>query len=149
MTTIADPLTAAQPAPVTEAAPIQSAAADPNPVPVVRAPLPLGERYGSLNRNSRITLRVHRPTRVAVLGTRNHIFIDRNLAAGDTYRVPNIGGLKLNVRDPGAVELIVDDNTVGFAGEDGLAAKGLPLDPKRMTIVSTAGSAVMPRSQTQ
>ena len=94
-----------------------------------RAPLPLGRRYGVGNRNSRIILRVHRAIRIVVQGTRNRIFIDRNLDAGDTYRVPNVSGLKLSASDAGAIEVILDDTTVGFAGKDGVGARGLSLDP--------------------
>ena len=75
------------------------------------------------NRNSRIILRVHRAIRIVVQGTRNRIFIDRNLDAGDTYRVPSdVSGLKLNASDAGAIEVILDDTTVGFAGKDGVGA---------------------------
>lgn len=98
--------------------------------PVFHPPLPLGQRYGDQNRNSRVTLRVHRPTHVAVLGTRNHVFINRVLRAGDTYRVPNMSSMKLNAADGGAIEVILDDNTVGFAGEDGVVARGLSLQPQ-------------------
>ena len=41
-----------------------------------------------------------------------------------------MGGLKLSVPDAGAVEVILDDNTVGFAGKDGAAARGQSLDPQ-------------------
>ena len=99
------------------------------PAPNFRAPLPLGQRYGVSNKDSRIILRLHRTTHVIVQGFRNDIFIDRVLDAGDTYRVPNMTGLKLTVPDAGAVELIVDDTTVGFAGKDGTATRGLVLDP--------------------
>jgi cytoskeleton protein RodZ len=94
--------------------------------------LPLGQRYGKQNRNSRITLRLRRSTRVAVQGTPNRILIDRTFDAGDTYRVPNMVGLKLSAVDAGAVELILDDTTVGFAGKDGAATKGLSLDPTKI-----------------
>jgi cytoskeleton protein RodZ len=100
------------------------------PERVADDPLPRGESYGEQNRGSRITLRVHRATLIAVLGTRNHVFIDRILRPGDTYHVPNMSGLKLNAADGGAVELMVDNRTIGFAGEDGVAAKGLPLQPR-------------------
>ncbi len=113
-----------------QAAPAQSDSAIAQLKPVFHPPLPLGQRYGEQNSNSRVTLRVHRPTRVAVLGTRNHIFINRVLRAGDTYRVPNMRGLKLNAADGGAIEVILDDNTVGFAGEDGVAARALSLQPQ-------------------
>ena len=94
------------------------------------APLPQGQRYGLRNRDSRITLRVHRPTHVAVRGTRNRSFIDRPLAAGDTYRVPNLVGLRLSTPDAGAVEVILDGSSVGFMGEDGVTARGLSLNPQ-------------------
>jgi len=94
-----------------------------------RPPLPLGVRYGLENGNSRVVLRLHRSIRVAVKGSRNHTFIDRVLGAGATYRVPNIPGVKLTVPDAGAVEVILDGNTVGFAGQQGVAARGLGLDP--------------------
>ena len=97
--------------------------------PRFRPPLPLGVRYGLENGNSRVVLRLHRSIRVAVKGNRNHIFIDRLLGAGATYRVPNTPGVKLTVPDGGAVEVILDGNTVGFAGRDGVAARGLGLDP--------------------
>jgi len=70
---------------------------------------------------------------VMVQGTRNDVLIDRVLDAGDTYRVPDIAGLKLSVSDAGAVEVILDDTTVGFAGKDGAVTKGLPLDPNSIS----------------
>jgi cytoskeleton protein RodZ len=116
--------------PPTEAIPTQPDSAAPEPKRVLRVQLPLGERYGEQNRGSRVTLRVHRATFVAVLGFRNHQYIDRVLRAGDTYRVPNMRGLKLSTRDAGAVEVILDGNTVGFAGMDGAAVKGMSLQPQ-------------------
>ena len=100
--------------------------------PRVQAQLPPGRRYGARNTNSRITLRVHRPTRVAVQGARNRTFIDRALAAGDTYRVPNMVGLRLTAPDSGAVELILDGSSVGFVGEDGVIARRLSLNPQNI-----------------
>jgi cytoskeleton protein RodZ len=113
-----------------ETIPAQPDFASAEPNHIFRGQLPLGERYGEQNRGSRITLRVHRPTLVAVTGVRNHKWIDRVLRAGDTYRVPNMRGLKLNARDAGAVEVILDGNTVGFAGTDGAAVKGMSLQPQ-------------------
>jgi cytoskeleton protein RodZ len=103
----------------------------PEPAPtVVPARLPTGKRYGTQNRNSRITLRVHRPTHVAVLGVRNRTFLDRVLWPGDTYRVPNMVGLRLNSPDAGAVELILDGGSMGFVGKNGAPARALSLNPQ-------------------
>lgn len=95
-------------------------------------PLPLGRRYGLQDGKSRITLRLHRTTHVVVQGPHNRILIDRVFAAGDVYRIPDQAGLKLMAQDAGAVELILDDSTIGFAGKDGALTRGLPLDPKNI-----------------
>lgn len=105
-------------------------AAPPEAVLKVQAALPAGKRYGVQNRNSRITLRVHRPTYVAVQGPRNRVFIDRALFPGDTYRVPNVVGLRFSAQDAGAIEVILDGSSVGFAGDDGVRAGGLSLNPQ-------------------
>jgi len=112
------------------AAPTQTVAGRSERESRFHAPLPLGRRYGIENGNTRIILRVHRSTRLAVQGTGDRIFIDRILDAGDTYRVPNMVGLKLTAPDAGAIEVILDDTTVGFAGKDGVLARGLSLEPQ-------------------
>ena len=101
-------------------------------VPVQRgqAQLPPGRRYGVQNRNSRITLRVHRPTIVAIRDSRNRVFIDRRLAPGDTYRVPNRADLWLTAIDASAVEIVLDGATAGFAGAERAEVWDLSLDPR-------------------
>ena len=127
--TVPAPRTQAKPAPKRIAPARPVAIADSRP-PRFHEPLPLGRRYGPQAGKSRITLRLHRTTRVVVQGARNRILIDRTLAPGDIYRIPDETGLKLRAQDAGAVELILDDSTIGFAGRDGALARGLPLDPK-------------------
>jgi hypothetical protein len=39
-------------------------------------------------------------------------------------------GLRLSAPDAGAIEIILDDTTVGFASQDGAAARNVPLDPQ-------------------
>jgi cytoskeleton protein RodZ len=117
------------PAPPIEVSPVQSASAIPEPAPRLHAPPPPGQRLGMQNRSSRVTLRVRRSMRVAVQGASNRILVNRIFAAGDTYHVPNMTGLKLSVPDAGSIEVILDGNTVGLAGEHGVAARGLLLDP--------------------
>jgi cytoskeleton protein RodZ len=84
------------------------------------------------NTNARITLRVHREGRVTVRGADNRAFINRILQPGDTYRVPNIAGLRLSLPDAGAVELLLDGGSVGLAGENGVVANDLPLNPQTL-----------------
>jgi hypothetical protein len=89
---------------------------------------------------------VHSPTIVAIRDARNRVFIDRKLAPGDTYRVPNLVGLWLTAIDASAVEIILDGASVGFAGAQRATVWDLSLNPQsianraRLTS-SQAGSA--------
>jgi cytoskeleton protein RodZ len=132
----------ASPAPTAAPASQPPAAAAKQPAPVAATPpaskaavptLPQGRTYGVQNTSSRITLRVHRPSQVTVAGTGNRLFINRMLQPGDTYLVPNVAGVRLSVPDSGAVELLLDGNSVGFAGQNGVAANGLPLTPQELS----------------
>ena len=95
-----------------------------------QAELPPGNRLGLGNRDSRITLRAHSPTFVAVRDARGRIFLERRLARGDTYRVPNRPNMRLTTRDGGAVEIVLDGDSLGFAGSRGLQTNGLALNPQ-------------------
>ena len=106
-----------------------------------QAQLPTGRRYGVQNRDSRITLRVHRPTIVAIRDARNRVFIDRRLARGDTYRVPNRGGLLLTAMDANAVEIVLDGRSAGFAGTRRAAVRDLPINPRSVANRGTRASA--------
>lgn len=94
--------------------------------------LPPGRKFGLQNTSARIMLRVHRESLVTVLGVNNQFFLNRTLMPGDTYLVPNLAGLTLKAPDAGAVELILDGNSVGFAGQNGVAADGLPLNTQAL-----------------
>ena len=96
----------------------------------VQAQVPPGHRYGLKNRDSRITLKAHRPTIVAIRDSRNQVFIDRKLAPGDTYRVPNRMGLWLTAIDAGAVEIVLDAASVGFVGTQGATVRDVSLNPE-------------------
>jgi hypothetical protein len=92
--------------------------------------LPPGRRLGLGNRGSRVTLRVHGPTFVAVRDARGRAFLERPLTRGDTYRVPDRANLRLTARDGGAVEIVLDGVSLGFAGSRGLQTNGLALNPQ-------------------
>jgi hypothetical protein len=87
------------------------------------APLPSGHVYGAENNNSRITLRIHRPTRVIVSGRRGQFLLQRSLQRGDTYSAPNLPDLTITTEDAGAVEVMFDGQSVGFVGSDGAMAQ--------------------------
>jgi cytoskeleton protein RodZ len=99
------------------------------PGPLVAA-LPPGQSYGAQNRNPRVILRVHVATRILVQGPRKAVFINRTLKPGDTYHVPNMVGLTLTTPNGGAVELDLDGQAMGFAGQAQQMTEALSLDPQ-------------------
>ena len=78
-------------------------------------------------------MRVHRPTHVAVQGARNRTFIDR-ASCGRRYLPRSEHGRveAVSAPDAGAVEVILDGSSVGFAGDDGVRARGLSLNPQNI-----------------
>ena len=107
---------------------LSTPAAAPEPAQIGAA-LPEGHKYGEQN-NSRITLLAHKPTRVTVFGPMQQPLLDRQLQPGDSYLVPNTAGLTLSTSDGGALELILDGNPVGYAGQNGLVSQGVSLTPQ-------------------
>jgi cytoskeleton protein RodZ len=102
--------------------------------------LPEGRALGLQNRNARVELRIHKPVRVLVQGPNNMVFINRALRPGDSYRAPNKTGLNLSASDAGAVEVILDGVSVGYAGRDGSLAEALSLDPQAIVDRNNAAS---------
>ena len=90
----------------------------------------MGLRYGTQNAGSRVTLVAHRLTRVLVQGPNNTLLLNRLLQPGDSYFVPNMNGATLSTPDGGALELILDGGSLGYAGKDGVVAEGLSLNPQ-------------------
>jgi cytoskeleton protein RodZ len=126
----AAPAESVAPAAVVAPTPSVSAPAAAPGVSAAAETLPEGQKYGTQNANSHVTLRAHREARFDVTGPNNRTFLGRILKPGDTYQVPNFPGITLTTPDAGAVEVILDGSSVGFAGENGVAASGLSLNPR-------------------
>ena len=92
-----------------------------------QAVLPKGRVYGADNSYSRVTLRVHRPTLVAVNGRGGRLLFSRAVQAGDSYRVPNLPNLTVSTEDAGAIEVLLDGKPAGFIGANGKAVQKAPL----------------------
>jgi cytoskeleton protein RodZ len=124
---------AAEAAPAAQAPAPLAAPATAAPSPAQQAavvPLPPGQQYGLHNTNSRITLRIHKPVHVAVTGANDFTYLNRILQPGDTYRVPNQVGLRMTTPDAGAVEIILDGSSLGYAGKDGADVVAASLNPQ-------------------
>jgi|ERR1700741_242860 cytoskeleton protein RodZ len=126
--------------PTTVAVPPTVAALQPQAAPSTEtepAVLPPGNAYGTGNDNSRVTLRVHRLTRVLVQGPGGTVYINRTLRPGDTYQAPNLVGLVVTAGDAEGVEVILDGEPVGRLGRG--AINGVSLNPQ--DIMDRASSA--------
>lgn len=110
----------------TATSPLSSA---PTPPAEASAP-PEGHVYGSQNAAARVVLRAVKATRVLVEGSDGVIYINRTLAAGDSYRVPDHVGLTLTTPDAGALEVELDGQGLGAAGRAKQMAEALSLDPQ-------------------
>ncbi len=107
----------------------QSAPAQVPPAAQVAA-LPPGQVYGEQNRDSRVRLRVHQATKVLVEGNDGMIYINRVLKPGDSYLVPNRVGLTLTTPNGGAVEVQLDGQSLGYAGNPNENTDAMSLDPQ-------------------
>lgn len=126
---------AAIPAVPTLAAPAAPATA------AVEAPAPdNGPRvYGDQNADARIVLRARGDSWVQIRAADDSLVMTRTLRNGDSYRVPNQGGLKLMTGNAGALEILVDGQAVPSLGSYGAVRRNVVLDIERLK----AGTAVL------
>ncbi|HEY1709687.1 MAG TPA: RodZ domain-containing protein [Rhizomicrobium sp.] len=94
------------------------------------AAVPEGQKYGLGNEGSRVLLRVTAQTRLLVTGAGAKTYINRMLQPGDSYRVPNATGLTLTTPNGGAVQVELDGQAMGVAGQPSQVVEGLSLDPQ-------------------
>ncbi len=58
------------------------------------------------------------------------VYINRNLRAGDSYRMPNLVGLSLSTTNAGALEVDLDGQKMGMAGGESQSLADLAMDPQ-------------------
>lgn len=91
---------------------------------------PQGHVYGAQNGDARVILHAVRPARVLVEASDGTVYINRTLAAGDSYRVPDRVGITLTTPDGGAVEFELDGQQMGAAGRPRQMTEAISLDPQ-------------------
>jgi cytoskeletal protein RodZ len=92
-----------------------------------------GRVFGTDNTDSRILVRAKMNSWIQVRDDNgNRLLLTRLLRAGDTYRVPNRPGLKLLTGNAGALEILVDGETVPSIGPLGAVRRGVALDIERL-----------------
>jgi len=107
--------------------------------PPAEAPLPAGQTFGEQNRNVRVVLRVHQPTRILVQGPDGAVYMNRTLNPGDIYQVPNKVGVTLTTTNAGAVEVDLDGQSMGYAGRGTGVVEAISLDPQSIVDRSSGG----------
>lgn len=132
------------PAPQAASAPSAAAAANPaqpSPQPAVVPAVPQGAQpgpqstqvFGQQNRDgSRVALRARGATRITVKGADGRLYINRDLAAGEVYYVPNLPGLFVAVSNAGALEVDLDGVSLGRAGAASQVLGRVALDPQSL-----------------
>jgi cytoskeleton protein RodZ len=124
---------ASAPPPQPSAAPVATATTATAAVPAV-APAPSGQVFGLQNRQGgRVVLRARGATRVTVKGPDGSLYINRDLAPGEVYYVPNLPGLYLAVANAGAVEADLDGKSLGRVGQENQVLGRVSLDPQSLT----------------
>lgn len=93
---------------------------------------PQGQVYGQGNADPRVILQALGTTRVTVRGADGTLYINRDLKPGDIYRVPNLTGLNLAVADAGAIEIRLDGQQLGPAGQPDQVLGRVSLDPQSL-----------------
>jgi cytoskeleton protein RodZ len=89
--------------------------------------------FGQQNRDgSRVALRARDATRITVKGTDGKLYINRDLAPGEVYYVPNLPGLSMALSNAGALEVDLDGVSLGRAGAQSQVVGKIALDPQSL-----------------
>lgn len=116
------------------------AAPEPAPIPAApttEAPAEATEdqaprTYGEDNSDARIVLRAIQDSWVQVRDVEDSLLLTRLLRAGDSYRVPNRGGLRMLTGNAGGLEVEVDGTSLGPLGPVGKVRRDVSLDAERL-----------------
>lgn len=116
----------------TPAAPAVEVAALP-PVPTVAPETErTGRVYGLSNRDARVVVSAQGDSWVQVRDDSQNTLLTRMLHAGDSYRVPNRGGLIMSVGNPSVLSVSVDGGEAFQLSPENVPISDIVLDPERL-----------------
>ncbi len=131
--------------PVADPAPVPFTPAPPAAIPAVPSLLaPASEApgvaaadagpraYGEGNADARIVLSARGDSWVQIRAADDSLVMTRTLRAGDSYRVPDLAGLKLMTGNAGALDILVDGQAVPSLGPFGAVRRNVVLDAERL-----------------
>jgi cytoskeleton protein RodZ len=83
-------------------------------VPVGAAFNPKGAIYGAAPNDSSVLVQALKPVAVVMRGADGTVYFAKQLAAGESYRVPQVAGQVLDVTDPGSLALYMNGEYRGL-----------------------------------
>ena len=122
---------ATQATPVSAASPVATSPVSVSPQSGAAVPA-VGRTLGMMNRNARVILRMRADGHLVVRSGDGQILLNRDLKAGDSYRVPNMQGVTMASDNGGAIEVSLDGTTLGRAGPPQEGLPQLSLDPQSL-----------------
>jgi cytoskeletal protein RodZ len=120
--------------------PTQSAPAAGDAAPAIEAPH-IPKTYGSDSSDVRVVIRAATDSWVQVEAADEDILLSRVLKAGDSYRVPNRDGLTMMTGNAGALDIVVDGQSIGSLGPLGAVRKGIELEPSALEARASTNTA--------
>jgi len=89
--------------------------------------------FGMQNQQARVVLRARGNTWVRVEGADGAVLFEETLQRGDSYLVPNSAGVILATRNAGALELMLDGQSLGPAGSVGQPMLDISLEASSLS----------------
>jgi len=97
------------------------------------------QAFGAVNEDTRVVIRARHDSWVQVQGPNNELLLTRILRAGDVYHAPDRADLVLMTGNAGAIEVIVDGQSLGPLGPEGEIRRGIALDAEGLRDVLRRG----------
>jgi cytoskeleton protein RodZ len=121
--------------------PTQSAPAGGDAAPTAIEAPHIPKTYGSDSSDVRVVIRAATDSWVQVEAADEDILLSRVLKAGDSYRVPNRDGLTMMTGNAGALDIVVDGQSIGSLGPLGAVRKGIELEPSALEARASTNTA--------
>jgi cytoskeletal protein RodZ len=80
-----------------------------------------GAIFGASAENSVVTLQARKPASIIVRGPDGSVYFARQLAAGEAYRAPQLGGLSVDAAEPDSIQVFVAGQSKGVLPSPKLA----------------------------
>ena len=97
-------------------------------MPTALESIPEGRVYG-VPSGGRVVIRARAEDAwIRIEDRETNVLLEETLGVGDVYRAPDRDGLILVARDAGALEILLDGQSLGLAGPEGLVLTGKSLD---------------------